>query len=145
MKYRIRKMTIGDYDAVLVLWQETPGIGLDGESDSRAGIKRYFKRNPGLSFVAEVQGEIVGAILSGHDGRRGFLHHLAVAAAYRKLGIGKELTSRCLSALHKQGITKCSIFLFRSNKKGRAFWQHNGWDLRDDLSVLQEMTKSYAK
>ncbi len=142
MKYKIRKMRIGDYDAVLALWQGTPGIGLDGESDSRAGIRRYFKRNPGLSFVAEVQAEIVGAVLSGHDGRRGFLHHLAVAKGYRKLGIGKELTSRCLKTLHRLGITKCSIFLFRNNKKGRAFWQHNGWDLRDDLSVLQKMTKN---
>lgn len=134
-------MTVRDYDAVIVLWSGMPGIGLDGESDSRAGIARYLKRNPGLSFVAEIQGEIVGAVLSGHDARRGSIHHLAVAGQYRKLGIGKELTSRCLLALHRQGISKCSIFLFKSNSKGKSFWERNGWELREDLDIFQKMTE----
>ncbi|MFA6294203.1 MAG: GNAT family N-acetyltransferase, partial [Victivallales bacterium] len=67
----------------------------------------------------------------------------AVSTAYRKLGIGKELTSCCLKALHRLGIPKCSIFLFRNNTKGKSFWKHNGWEIRDDLSVLQKMTNSY--
>lgn len=141
MKYRIRKMTLSDYDAVIALWSGMPGIGLDGESDSRAGIARYLKRNPGLSFVAEIKGQIVGAVLSGHDARRGSIHHLAVAGQYRKLGIGKELTARCLMALRRQGIPKCSIFLFKSNAAGKSFWIHNGWELREDLDILQKITK----
>lgn len=143
MKYKIRQMVAGDYDAVVSLWRGMSGIGLDDDSDSRPGITRYLKRNPGLSFVALAQGAIVGAVLSGHDGRRGYLHHLAVAATHRKLGIGKALTLRCLRALEKQGVPKCNIFLFRSNSKGRAFWTHNGWNLRRDLSVLQKKTKDF--
>ena len=143
MKYKIRKMTAYDYGAVVSLWRGIPGIGLDDDSDSRPGITRYLKRNPGLSFVALAQGAIVGAVLSGHDGRRGYLHHLAVAATHRKLGIGKALTLRCLRALEKQGVPKCNIFLFRSNAKGRSFWKHNGWNLRPDLSVLQKKTKDF--
>ena len=143
MKYKIRQMAAGDYDAVVTLWRGIPGIGLDDDSDSRSGITRYLKRNLGLSFVAMVQGVIVGAVLSGHDGRRGYLHHLAVAAAHRKLGIGKALTLRCLRCLERQGIPKCNIFLFRSNSKGRAFWKHNGWNLRRDLSVLQKKTGGF--
>jgi Acetyltransferases len=141
MKYRIRQMTIRDYDAVISLWRGIPGIGLDDDSDSRVGITRYLKRNPGLSFVAQVQDMIVGAVLSGHDGRRGYLHHLAVVASHRRLGIGKTLTSQCLRALGKQGIPKCNIFLLRSNSKGSSFWKHNSWNLRQDLSVLQKKTK----
>ena len=136
-------MTAYDYGAVVSLWRGIPGIGLDDDSDSRPGITRYLKRNPGLSFVALAQGAIVGAVLSGHDGRRGYLHHLAVAATHRKLGIGKALTLRCLRALEKQGVPKCNIFLFRSNAKGRSFWKHNGWNLRPDLSVLQKKTKDF--
>lgn len=143
MKHRIRKMTTRDYDAVVCLWRGIAGVGLDDDSDSRSGITRYLKRNPGLSFVAVAQGAIVGAVLSGHDGRRGYLHHLAVAATHRKLGIGKALTLRCLRALETQGVPKCNIFLFRSNSKGRAFWKHNGWNLRRDLSVLQKKTMDF--
>ena len=134
-------MRARDFDAVISLWRGVPGIGLDEDCDSRAGIRRYLKRNPGLSFVALVEGAIVGAVLSGHDGRRGYLHHLAVAPSHRKLGIGRELTLRCLSALAKQGIPKCNIFLFRSNAAGRAFWKRQGWNLRGDLSLLQKKTK----
>ena len=138
MKYAVRRMTASDYEAVLALWRGTPGIGLDDDSDSRRGLERYLKRNPGLSCVALAQGNIVGAVLSGHDGRRAYLHHLAVAPAYRNLGIGKALASRCLLALGRCGIPKCNIFLFRSNSSGKAFWKHNGWNSREDLSVLQK-------
>jgi N-acetylglutamate synthase len=143
MKYRIRKMTARDYDAVISLWQALPGIGLDDDCDSRAGIARYLKRNPGLSFVACCGGEIVGAVLSGHDGRRGYLHHLAVAPSHRKLGIGKSLVARCLRGLASRHIPKCNIFLLQSNVQGRAFWLHNAWDLRQNLRVLQKTTADF--
>ena len=140
MSFTIRRMTLADYEPVVALWRALPGIGLDDDSDSRAGIARYLKRNPGLSFVALAQGIVVGAVLSGHDGRRGYLHHLAVAPTHRKLGICKALTLRCLEALGRNGIPKCNIFLYRSNARGKAFWTHNGWDLRQDLIVMQKKT-----
>ncbi len=138
---KIREMTARDYDAVVSLWRDTPGMGLDEQSDSRSGIQKYLRRNPGLSFVACDKDTIVGAVLSGHDGRRGYLHHLAVAASHRKLGIGKALVSRCLRSLAKLHIPKCNIFLFRSNASGKAFWRHNDWFCREDLLVLQKKTK----
>jgi N-acetylglutamate synthase len=133
-------MTPKDCTAVLALWRSVPGIGLDDDCDSRRGIARYLKRNPGCSFVACAGDAIVGAVLSGHDGRRGYLHHLAVAPPHRGLGVGKALVLRCLQALARQHIPKCNIFLFQSNADGRAFWQHNGWNLRRDLKVLQKET-----
>jgi N-acetylglutamate synthase len=139
--FKTRKMTAHDCDAVLAFWQNMRGIGLDDDCDSPAGLRRYLKRNPGLSFVAHDKDLLVGAVLSGHDGRRGYLHHLAVATSHRKLGIGKALVARCFQALAKQHISKCNIFLFRSNAAGRAFWQHTGWKLRGDLSLLQKKTR----
>jgi ribosomal protein S18 acetylase RimI-like enzyme len=118
------------------------GIGLDDDCDSPRGLARYLKRNVGLSFVACDEGRLVGAVLSGHDGRRGYLHHLAVAPTHRKRGIGKALVERCLRALAKQQIAKCNIFLFESNASARLFWQRNRWNLRTDLCVMQRKTGS---
>jgi len=140
MKFTIRPMTLRDYPAVVALWRGVPGIGLDEDCDSPAGIARYLKRNPGLSFVACDQGEIVGAVLSGHDGRRGYLHHLTVANEYRKAGIGRALTTHCLKQLGKLGVPKCNIFVFRSNANGQAFWKRIGWNLRSDLALMQRKT-----
>ncbi|MEI6211188.1 MAG: GNAT family N-acetyltransferase [bacterium] len=144
MRYRIAKMTIRDYEAVITLWRGLPGIGLDDDSDAKAGIARYLKRNPGLSFVARCDRTVVGAVLSGHDGRRGYLHHLAVAVPHRKQGLGQLLVNRCLRALAARRISKCNIFLFRSNAAGRAFWEHAGWNTRGDLHILQKATRRKA-
>ena len=97
-------------------------------------------RNPGLSFVARADGVLVGAVLCGHDGRRGYLHHLAVAPAHRRLGIGRRLVARCLSALARQDIPKCNIFVYGHNACGRAFWRRAGWKPRPDLELLQRFT-----
>jgi ribosomal protein S18 acetylase RimI-like enzyme len=142
MKYRIRKMSARDCDAVISLWRSTPGIGLDEDCDSRHGIARYLDRNPGLSFVACEGTEVVGAVLSGNDGRRGYLHHLAVAKSHRRRGIGKELVASCLRSLARRRIAKCNIFLFKTNAAGKSFWERNDWRLREDLSVMQKKTGS---
>jgi len=136
----LRPLTIADYDPVRRLWEASEGVGLS-ESDSCEAITRYLARNPGLSQVALTPpGEIVGAVLCGHDGRRGYLHHLAVNRSHRGQGLGCKLVQECLRRLHTEGITKCNIFLFASNEAGRAFWVHEGWALRGDLLVLQHGT-----
>jgi len=135
--FAIRALTIADYEAVMRLWKQTEGIGLN-ESDSRARLTAFLKRNPRLSRVAADGDKIVGAILCGHDGRRGYLHHLAVAGAHRHLGIGRKLVEACLSDLAKLNIIKCNIFLLANNSDGEAFWKHNGWNRRADLQVMQK-------
>ena len=126
-----------DYETAFALWRSLPGIGLDKASDSPGGIAALLKRNPGLSLVACDGGRLVGTVLVAHDGRRGFLYHLAVAPTHRKLGIGKALVSRALDSLARLKIPKCSIMLMRSNTAGRMFWKRIGWNVRDDLRVLQ--------
>jgi len=130
-------MTVADYETVLRLWQQTEGVGLN-ESDTRESIAAFLARNPGLSRVALDGTNLVGAVLCGHDGRRGYLHHLAMARTHRKLGLGGALVETCLADLAGQGIAKCNIFLFADNAAGEAFWKHNGWAKRCDLQVMQK-------
>jgi ribosomal protein S18 acetylase RimI-like enzyme len=123
----VRPMRIADYPQVKILWERSEGVGL-GESDTLEGVAAFLLRNPGLSVVAEsLAGEIVGAVLCGHDGRRGYLHHLAVAAAYRKRGIARRLVEQCFSSLARAKIPKCNIFVFREIAEAVAFWTHTGW------------------
>lgn len=135
--YTIRPLTPDDYDHVRQLWEGIEGVGLN-ESDSREAILLFLERNPELSLiVTSPSGEIAGAVLCGHDGRRGYLHHLAVAKGERGNGLGAALVDRCLSSLKNIGILKTNIFLFSDNSSGEAFWKHQGWTKRDDLVVMQ--------
>src|SRR5580765_2051775 len=134
---RIEPMKLSDFAAVSRLWRNSEGIGLN-ESDTRANIAIYLKRNPAMSFVARKGRTIIGAVLCGHDGRRGYLHHLAVAKNHRRNGIGKMLVQASFSALGRAGITRCNIYLINSNTAGEAFWKHNGWNKFDDVQVLQK-------
>jgi len=137
MKATIRLMTLRDYDRVFQLWTTSDGVGL-AEGDSREGIRTFLRRNPGLSFVAENDGVIVGAILSSHDGRRGFIYHLAVAADERRKGIGRALVQKCMKRLRSVGIPKCHIVVFARNRTGQQFWRHTGWTERIELRMMSK-------
>lgn len=130
---KIRPMEAGDYDDVYRLWLETPGMGLNTTDDSREGISAYLLRNPSTCFVAEKDGRIVGVILSGHDGRRGYIHHTAVSGELQKNGIGTALVERAILALKHEGIHKVALVVFSRNEKGNAFWEKRGFAKRDDL------------
>lgn len=135
MTISIREMTIQDYDAILALWRVSDGIGLSS-ADTRDNIARYLERNPGFSVVACDDGRLVGAVLGGHDGRRGFLHHLAVYAQYRRQGIGRRLVEESLAALEDAGINKCHIFVYSGNDDAIAFWSRIGWTERIELTMM---------
>lgn len=138
--FQLRLFSLGDYDEVMQLWKHTEGVGLN-ESDERPAIAAFLERNQGLSRVAVTpEGKIVGALLCGHDGRRGYLHHLAVAPEYRRQGIGQALVETCIGELKTLGIPKCNLFLYSNNDSGRLFWKRRGWDAREDLVVVQKPT-----
>jgi putative acetyltransferase len=138
-RIRIRSLRIADYAAIRALWRKTEGVGLN-ESDEKKAVGRFLKRNPNLSLIATHGGQVIAAVLCGHDGRRGYLHHLAVARKWRRKGIGKALVAACLGKLREQGILKCNLFLFASNVSGRAFWRRLGWSVRGDLRLVQRGT-----
>ena len=131
-------MTTSDFAAVTALWRRTDGVA-QNESDTEPAIAAFLRRNPGMSSVAVTEaGEVIGAVLCGSDGRRGYLHHLAVAPAERKRGVAARLVARCFAELAAHGIAKCNLFLFDDNAAGAAFWEHNGWLARTDLVVYQK-------
>jgi ribosomal protein S18 acetylase RimI-like enzyme len=131
----IRPLASGDFEAVRRLWTETEGLGR-GPGDSLEGLGRFLARNPGLSLVAEDGAAIVGVILCGHDGRRGFIYHLAVAREHRRRGLAAELVRRCLSGLKAEGLERCLIVVVDGNEGALRFWESVGWRRRHDLSPL---------
>ena len=130
---KIRKMKIADYDAVYALWRKTPGMGLNDIDDSREGIEKYLKRNPRTCFVAVLDGELVGVILAGDDGRRGYIHHTCVIPEYWNNQIGTRLVETALDALCAEGITKVGLVVFERNERGNGFWERMGFTARPDL------------
>lgn len=130
----IRAMTLEDYENVHALWMTIKGFSIRSIDDSREGVERFLQRNPGISVVAEENGRIVGAILCGHDGRRGCMYHVCVDPDYRLKGIGKSMVVFAMEALRKEKINKVSLIAFTQNDIGNAFWKEIGWTKREDLN-----------
>lgn len=139
MQFEIRDMTIEQYEAIYELWENSEGVGLS-DSDEKGEIEKFLERNPDLCFTAWEGETLVGAILCGHDGRRGLIHHLAVAESHRRSGIGKALVDRCFVALRELGISKCHLFVFRDNEVGLAFWNGLEWIPRNELLLMSSYT-----
>ena len=140
-----RMMTIDDYDKVYNLWMSCRNMGFNNLDDSKEGIDKYLKRNPTTCFVAVNGEDVIGVILSGHDGRRGFIHHMAVSEKHRHRGIASNLLDHALAALEAEGINKIALLVFNYNEAGNAFWESRGFTARDDLTyrnkALTEMVR----
>jgi putative acetyltransferase len=139
MDFGIREMSIEDYSSIYELWESSEGVGL-GDSDAKSEIKKFLDRNPGLSFTAWTGETLVGAILCGQDGRRGYIHHLAVREPHRRGGVGEALVDRCIRELKQRGISKCHLFVFRDNEVGLAFWNGLDWISRNELLLMSQYT-----
>ena len=133
----IRVMKIEDYDKVYALWKTIKGFGMRSIDDSEEGVARFLRRNPTTSMVAEEQGEIIGSILCGHDGRRGCFYHVCVREDFRKRGIGKRMAVAAMEALQAEQISKVNLIAFRSNEVGNCFWKSVGWTFREDLNYYE--------
>lgn len=129
----IRAMEPSDFTQVHALWMQIQGFGIGSVEDSKEGVEKFLKRNPGCSVVAIREGKVVGAILCGHDGRRGFLYHVCVHPNWRKQGIGKKMVVFAMEALNREKINKVSLVSRTKNDVGNAFWKEIGWTMRDDL------------
>ena len=137
MNITLSSFSIEEYDKATSLWNICEGIGLSN-ADSKESIQYFLDRNPGMSFLAYDKSMLVGAILCGHDGRRGYIHHLAVHPDYRNHGIGQMLAEKSLAGLRSIGIQKSHLFIFNNNKEGIQFWKKIGWLKRFDISVISK-------
>ncbi|MDF2959261.1 MAG: family N-acetyltransferase [Paenibacillus sp.] len=137
--YGLREMTIHDYDRAIHLWKRTEGMALS-DADSRESINDYLNRNAGMSFVYTNNEQIIGTILCGHDGRRGYIYHVAVDPEYRGQSIGKQLVESSLSKLKLAGIAKCHIMVIEDNEIGNLFWDKMGWTRRDGILLYSSNT-----
>lgn len=142
---QIRKMRIEDYENVRRLWLSTPGMGLNDVDDSEAGIGRFLMRNPNTCFIAVNGDEVAGVILSGHDGRRGYVYHTAVAAKERNRGIGSTLVQKAMDALENEGISKVALVVFDRNETGNKFWEKRGFTVRNDLVYRNKAVKEMVR
>jgi ribosomal protein S18 acetylase RimI-like enzyme len=133
-----REMHAGDYAQCRALWEAAPGVRLVG-ADAEAAIAAFLKRNPGMSFVAHEGGAVVGTAMCGHDGRRGYIYHVAVKPEFRGRHIGTALVGMCLSALRAAGIDKCHVFVVADNELGNAFWA-SFWKKREDIALYSKDT-----
>jgi ribosomal protein S18 acetylase RimI-like enzyme len=136
----IREFVMDDYDGAVALWKSVEGVEIC-EGDSRDEVQAYLKRNPRLSHVAEADGKIVGVAMCGHDGRRGWIYHLAVAAEYRGQKVGKRLLDDCTSGLQREGLKRGIILVAGDNPAGREFWVRNGWE---EITGAIPMTREIA-
>lgn len=134
----IRRMVIDDYQNVYDLWSNTKGMGLRSLDDSKEGISKFLERNPKTNFVAMIRGKLVGVIMSGHDGRRGYIYHTAVHVDFRGKGIGKELVEVVCKSLKEERITKVSLVVFTNNELGNKFWNSLGFEKRMDLGYFNK-------
>lgn len=137
MEVLYRQATINDYDQMYNLWKNIEGIGLS-DSDTKENIEKFLNKNQGLNYICEEEGKIIGTILCGEDGRRGYLYHLAVDKDYRRKGIGTKLVNLVFDNLKKKGIIKCHLFVFYENELGKTFWEKNGWSKRDELLIYSK-------
>lgn len=134
----IRKMAITDYEGIFELWKNTEGMGLRSLDDSVQGISAFLKRNPTTSLVALDNDEIIGTILCGHDGRRGYIYHTVVKENCRRRGIATKLIESAVSALQKEGITRVCLNVMETNVFGKSFWERRGWEKKDFLGFYSK-------
>ncbi|GGF64752.1 hypothetical protein GCM10010912_07170 [Paenibacillus albidus] len=133
-----RDMNTADYDAAYELWENTEGMGLSS-ADAREEITLYLERNSGISQVCvREDGTLAGTALCGHDGRRGYMYHVAVSGDCRGLGVGRALVARCLDRLREQGIVKCHLMVIAGNEQGQGFWAGLGWQRRDGILLYSQ-------
>lgn len=130
---KLRLLTTDDYDAVYALWLSCRGMGLNKEDDSPEGFAAFLRRNPDTCFCAEEDGVLIGAILAGNDGRRGYIYHTAVRDDFRGRGIGRTLVEAAMEALRACGIHKVALVVFAHNNIGNGFWEKMGFTAREDL------------
>ncbi|MDD2555563.1 MAG: GNAT family N-acetyltransferase [Syntrophaceticus sp.] len=124
-----------DIKPMLDLWRSIPGLGV-GRGDTESSLKAFLVRNPTTCLLLRVNGCLMGTVLGGFDGRRGYIYHLAVHPDYQGRGYGKMLLSRVSCQLKDLGAPKIHLFAFGDNHTAEGFYLCQGWEKRRDIQVF---------
>jgi ribosomal protein S18 acetylase RimI-like enzyme len=130
-------METGHYEGLIQLWSSFPGNALTG-ADSEANFTSFLEANGGFCFTAFSGERLAGSVMAGHDTRRGYVYHLAVAGDLQDRGLGRMLMERCEEALRSAGIEKVHLFIFTDNT-AVEFYRKAGWHLREDILVMSKV------
>jgi ribosomal protein S18 acetylase RimI-like enzyme len=132
---RLRVLHADDHASCLALWTLCDGVAVRMWEDATA-LERLIDRNPSMSWAAEYMGRLVGTVLCGHDGWRGWLYHVAVDPAWRRRGIATALVSRAQAELAKANVRRVHALMLSGKRDAMQFWAAAGWRLREDLSLV---------
>jgi ribosomal protein S18 acetylase RimI-like enzyme len=135
MEIQTREFRIEDYNPAVELWNRVEGLDV-AEGDDRETVRRFLERNPSLSRIAADGAKIVGAVLCGHDGRRGYIYHLAIDPEYHGRGLGRRLIDECLAGLKRAGLERANILVAKDNPRGLEFWRRCGWEDLDGAAAM---------
>lgn len=127
--------TPADIPAMLELWRAAPGVSL-GAGDNEISLAVLIERNPSTCLVLKYQDSIIGTVLGGFDGRRGYIYHLVVHKDFRRQGYGKKLLQEAVKQLEALGADKINLFVLKSNPEAEGFYEKLGWIKRSDIEVF---------
>ena len=130
-------MRESDYGALVELWSKFPGNTMTG-ADGPKGFGAFLARNGRFCYTAEEEGRVVGSVMAGTDGRRGYVYHLAVDPGRQGEGLGRMLMERAEESLREAGIEKAHLFIYADNPAIR-FYRRAGWHLREDIEVMSKV------
>jgi ribosomal protein S18 acetylase RimI-like enzyme len=134
MLMQIEDFTMAYYSEIIDLWRRA-GISL-GSSDNKVEVQNILERNPGLFLIGKENNKVIAVVEGGYDGRRGYVHHLAVDPAYQREGHGRELMNELMNRFRQNKVQKVHLFVEKTNKKAIKFYKKLGWELREYLTMM---------
>jgi len=137
---RIREFKIEDYAAVRDLWGSA---GLEFRpGDELEDIRLKLQRDPDLFLVAEIDSGIVGSVIGGWDGRRGWIYHLAVRPEDQRRGVGVSLIRELEGRLVHKGAKRVNAQVHNENEKSLEFFKALGYERQTHLTVIGKQLAS---
>lgn len=131
---RVHEFALSDYEATVRLWKEAGLILRPG--DDLDSIRLKLQRDADLFLLAKEGDEVVGCVLGGWDGRRGWIYHLAVKPSRQRGGIGKALIRELEARLADKGAKRVNAQIYQSNTTSLRFFEACGYEVRPDLVMI---------
>jgi len=130
-------MNKNDYKELTDLWSGFTGNTMTG-ADSMEDFEKFLDMNADYCFSAFEKACLIGSVMAGSDGRRGYIYHLAVDGSQQGKGTGRKLMETAENALRDAGIEKAHLFIYTDNT-AIEFYEKTGWHRRSDIAVMSKV------